>query len=117
MNSVDLAFMPALEQARLIRSKDISPLELTELYLRRIEQLNPQLGSYVAIAAEQAIADARAKTERLAGDSSELPLFFGVPISIKDLNAVAGLPCAYGVRWLKQRIATEDDGVVTRIKQ
>lgn len=117
MNSVDLAFMPALEQARLIRSKDISPLELTELYLRRIEQLNPQLGSYVAIAAEQAIADARAKTERLAGDSSELPLFFGVPISIKDLNAVAGLPCAYGVRWLKQRIATQDDGVVTRIKQ
>ncbi|MBW4690336.1 MAG: amidase [Lyngbya sp. HA4199-MV5] len=117
MNSINLAFAPALEQANLVRQREISPLELVELYLHRIEQFNGQLGSYVTVAAEQAIADAKAKTEAIAHSTDDLPPFFGVPISIKDLNAVAGLPCAYGVKLLKKRIATEDDGVVTRIKQ
>ncbi|PZV10057.1 MAG: amidase [Leptolyngbya sp.] len=118
MNSIDLAFTTATEQARLIRCKDISPLDLVEVYLERIERLNPTLGSYVMVAAEQAIADAKAKTELLINTpAAELPAFFGVPISIKDLNPVAGLPCAYGVKILKNRLATEDDGVVTKLKQ
>ncbi|SRR5579883_3119303 len=118
MNLTDLAFAPALEQAKLVRTREVSPLELVELYLNRIERLNGRLGSYVAIAAEQAIADAKVKTETIATtDSNDLPPFFGVSIAIKDLNAVAGLPCSYGVKILKNRIATEDDGVVTRIKQ
>lgn len=118
MNSLDLAFTSALEQAQLIRRKEISPLDLVELYLERIGRLDPQLGSYVYVAAEQAIADARAKTERLTQIApDELPPFFGVPIAIKDLNPVAEMPCAYGVRWLKGRIASTDDGVVQKIKQ
>jgi amidase len=118
MGLVDLAFTPALEQARLIRSKEISPLELTELYLGRIQALDVQLGSYVTIAPERAIADAKAKTEQLTHSAvEELPPFWGVPISIKDLNPVAGMPCAYGSRWLKNRMAQTDDGVVTKIKQ
>jgi amidase len=118
MNSIDLAFTTALEQARLIRSKEISPLDLVEVYLERIQRLNPTLGSYVIVAAEQAIADAKAKTELLMHTPpAELPAFFGVPVSVKDLNPVAGLPCAYGVKILKNRIATEDDGVVTKLKQ
>ena len=117
MDWTDLAFAPALEQARLIRQRDISPLELVEHYLQRIEQLNGRLGSYFTVAAEQAIAKAKAQTEAIGNSTDDLPPFFGVPISIKDLNAVAGLPCSYGVKILKQRLATEDDGVVTRIKQ
>uniref|UniRef100_A0A832H303 Amidase n=1 Tax=Oscillatoriales cyanobacterium SpSt-402 TaxID=2282168 RepID=A0A832H303_9CYAN len=117
MNSVDLAFTPALEQARMIRCKEISPLELAEVYLERIQRLNPQLGSYMFVASEQAIADAKTKTELLAHTPpEELPPFFGVPISIKDLNMVAGMPCTFGVRWLKKQIAQIDDGVVKHIK-
>jgi len=118
VNSIDLAFTSAVEQAQLIRRKEISPLELVQLYLDRIERLDSQLGSYVFVATEQAIADAEAKTELLAKtDPDDLPPFFGVPISIKDLNPVAEMPCAFGVRWLKQRIAKDDDGVVKQIKQ
>ncbi|HEY9907757.1 MAG TPA: amidase [Thermosynechococcaceae cyanobacterium] len=122
MNSIDLAFTPALELARLIRSGEISPLELTELYLKRIAALDGQLGSFVVVAAEQAIADARLRTEQLTKteqltQSEPLPPFFGVPIAIKDLNSVAGLPCAYGVKLLKNRLATEDEGVVQRLRQ
>ncbi|WP_017652662.1 amidase [Fortiea contorta] len=115
MNETDLAFTPALELAQLIRRREVSPLELVEIYLERIEQLNPQLGSYFTVTAELAIADAKAKTEVLT-NTSELPPFFGVPISIKDLNSVAGIPCTYGNAALLNNIPDYDDGVVSRIK-
>ncbi|NEQ32304.1 MAG: amidase, partial [Leptolyngbya sp. SIO4C5] len=51
MNLTDLAFQPALQQAQLIRSGEVSPLALAELYLDRIEALNPQLGSYFTVMA------------------------------------------------------------------
>jgi amidase len=119
MNKGDLAFTPALEQAQLIHSKQVSPLELVELYLERIDRLDSQLGSYFTVTADMAIADAKAKTEQLAvtGNPSELPPFFGVPISIKDLNPVAGVPCTYGTAALRHQLATHDDAAVTRIKQ
>lgn len=119
MNPIDLAFTPALEQAQLIRQREVSPLELVELYLERIQRLDSQLGSYFTVAAEQAIAEAKAKTEQLAqiNDTSELPPFFGVPIAIKDLNAVEGIRCTYGTPVLMDKIATYSDGVVMRIKQ
>ncbi|HIK05089.1 MAG TPA: amidase [Trichormus sp. M33_DOE_039] len=116
MNETDLAFTPALELAKLIRRREVSPLELVEIYLSRIQLLNPQLGSYFTVAADLAIADATAKTE-LITQTSELPPFFGVPISIKDLNPVAGIPCTYGNPALLNNIPEFDDGVVTRIKQ
>ncbi len=117
MNSVDLAFTSALEQARLVRDREVSPLELVELYLQRIEQLDGQLGSYATVGAELAIADAKLKTEQLCHmDPAALPPFFGVPISIKDLNAVAGLPCMVGLKVLKGRIVSQDDALVQRIR-
>ncbi|KAF3889639.1 MULTISPECIES: amidase [Nostocales] len=115
MNQVDLAFTPALEQAQLVRRREVSPLDLVQVYLERIQQFNPQLGSYFTVLAEQAIADAKAKTEILAS-ASELPPFFGVPISIKDLNPLAGVPCTFGNPALLNNIPNYDDGVVTRIK-
>ncbi|MFH7028423.1 MAG: amidase [Heteroscytonema crispum UTEX LB 1556] len=116
MNEIDLAFTPALELAELIRRREVSPLELVEIYLKRIQHLNPQLGSYFTVTAEQAIADAKTKTEILT-TTSELPPFFGVPISIKDLNPVAGVPCTFGSPALLNNIADYDCGVVTGIKQ
>lgn len=73
----DLAFLPALEQARLIRDRAISPLELTELYLDRIDRYNSQLNCFYYVAVESAIADARQKTELLARSSNndDLPPF------------------------------------------
>ncbi|MGB6296085.1 MAG: amidase [Rivularia sp. (in: cyanobacteria)] len=116
MNPVDLAFAPALKQSELIRRKEVSPLELVELYLERIQQYNSNLGSYFTVTAEQAIDDARSKTEMLA-QTQDLPLFFGVPISIKDLNPVAGVPCSYGNAALLGNVPDYDDGVVAKIKQ
>jgi amidase len=119
MTQIDLAFTPAVEQAKLIRSKTVSPLELVELYLERIDRLDNTLGSYFTVTADRAIADATAKTEQLAHtpNPDDLPPFFGVPISIKDLSAVKDVPWSLGVAALRQQIAEFDTGVVSRIKQ
>ena len=45
----ELAFLPATEQARLVRDREVTPLELVELYLERIELLDPELGAYVTV--------------------------------------------------------------------
>ena len=118
MNQVDLAFTSAIGQAQLSRCKEVSPLELVELYLERIQRLDPQINSYFTVIAEQALATAKAQTEQLAtATSADLPPFFGVPISIKDLTPVAGVPCSYGNRALLGQVATHDSGVVTKIRQ
>ena len=56
----DLAFTPALDQAALVRAGDVSALELVELYLERIERLDPQLNAYVTVDADGAHAAAQA---------------------------------------------------------
>ncbi|MEM7591681.1 MAG: amidase [Cyanobacteria bacterium P01_A01_bin.83] len=118
-NHSQLAFTSSLEQARLIKESQITPLELTELYLTRIEQYDVQVGSFFHVATDSAIADAQQKTSQLkqTSDSDSLPPFFGVPIAIKDLKSVANMPLSYGVAALKDQIAEFDEEIVTKIKQ
>ncbi|MEB3227666.1 MAG: amidase family protein, partial [Synechocystis sp.] len=105
--------------AQLIRKGAISPLEITEYFLDRLAQQDHIVGSFCHVARETAIATAKAQTEQLSksGDTDNLPPFFGVPIGIKDLNTVAGMPVSYGVAALKENIADRDDGIVTKLKQ
>jgi amidase len=118
MNPTDLAFTPAVEQAQLIRQGELSPLDLTRLYLERIQTQNPKLGSFVTVLADQALDQAAAQTEQLTQfDRSELPPFFGVPIAIKDLTAVQGVRCTYGSAAMTNYVSSYDDGVVSRLKQ
>ena len=63
MNDGDLAFTSAIDQARLVRTREVSPVELVECYLRRIEALNPLLNAYLTVAGEQALEAARRAAE------------------------------------------------------
>lgn len=106
MNPTDLAFSSALDQAALIRSGEISPLELTQVYLDRIARHNDRLGAYITVAEERAIKTAKQQNEQWSQcDRAGLPPFFGVPMPIKDLAPVAGLPCMRGLAALRDRIA------------
>ena len=118
-NPTDLAFTSALEQARLIKQRLVTPLELTKLYLSRIEKYDSQLGCFYHVAKQSAIAEATQKTEQLSQtvDTQYLPPFFGVPIAIKDLKSVVDMPITYGIAALKDQIAKYDEGVVTKIRQ
>ena len=115
----ELALQTALDLAQSIRKRELSPLEVTEYFLDRIVQQDQIVGSFCHLASETAIATAKAQTEQLSkiSDPSNLPPFFGIPIGIKDLNTVAGMPVSYGVAALKDHIAERDDGVVTKLKQ
>ena len=118
MTADDIAFASATEQAELVRRAQISPVELVDEYLRRIEAVNPIINAYLTVAAEPAREAARRAADRLAGGGREpLPPFHGVPISIKDLAATAGIRTTYGCSAWSARVPDADDEVVARIRR
>jgi len=111
--SDDLAFAPISRQAELVRGGEVSPRELVDLYLERIERLNPRLNAFRAVYAERARAEAeQAQARRRAGD--ERPLL-GVPIAIKDNVDVAGDVTTHGTGAYGEP-AREDAEVVRRAR-
>jgi amidase len=113
----DLAFTSAIEQAELIRRGKVSPVELVKIYLERIEKLNPALLAYVTVAPEQALEAARRAEKALAKEAADLPPFLGVPISIKDLDHVAGMRTTFSSKVFADYMATEDAAYVRRIRE
>ena len=99
----DLAFAPATEQARLVREREVSPVELVELYLERIERLDPELGAVVTVCADAALADARAKADEPAGAP-----FHGVPIALKDLDATQGIRTTFSCAAFAENVPAFD---------
>jgi len=93
VDAADLAFAGLARQAELVRDGDVSARELTELYLERIERLDPLLNAYRVVLAEEALAAADA-ADRRRGD--EAPPLNGVPLAIKDDTDVAGQVTARG---------------------
>ncbi len=120
MESQDtLVFKSAYELGKLVHKKEISPLELTELYLQRIADIDKKIGSFAYVAGEMALKDAHIKTEILGNtkDTKEFSPFFGIPTAIKDLYNVKGMPTGYGNSFIKNQIADYDNGFVTKIKE
>ena len=109
-----LAFAPIAELATLIRRGELSPLELTELYLRRIEQYDPALNAYLAVTAERARAQARAAEAQISSGTYLGPLH-GIPLAFKDLVDVAGLPTTGGSTLLRDNIAAADATIARRL--
>ncbi|MGH2949980.1 MAG: amidase [Solirubrobacteraceae bacterium] len=94
MDATDLAFAGAARQAELIRDREVSSRELVELYLDRIQRLDPQLNAYRVTFAERALAEA-GQADGRAGAGDTRPLL-GVPIAIKDDCDVAGEATTFG---------------------
>lgn len=111
----DLAFAPAMTLRDMIVKKQASPVELTRLYLDRIERLNPTLNAYLTVDAEGALDAARA-AEKAVTDGGELGPLHGVPISIKDLQITKGLRTTGGSAIFKDRVPKEDSIAVERIR-
>ena len=112
----NLAFAPATEIRDLIREKKVSVPELTELFYRRIEKLNPELRSYLALCPDQAMEQAQAAQDAVQRGADLGPLH-GVPISIKDLEMTKGVPTTMGSALFKDRTPDIDSAVVERIRQ
>lgn len=111
-----LAFAPASELRKLIAGKELSPVELTEMYLRRIDRLDSRLDSYLTVAHDQAISAARSAEEEVMRGEDLGPLH-GLPISIKDLEMTKGLRTTSGSLIFEDRVPDEDSVVVERVRQ
>ena len=111
----DLTFLSAVTMAQQIRERKISPVELAEAHLAKIERLNPQLNAFVHVDAERVRREARAAEAAVMGGASLGPLH-GVPISIKSSLDVAGLRCESGTRLRAGNVATEDAPLVARLR-
>jgi Asp-tRNA(Asn)/Glu-tRNA(Gln) amidotransferase A subunit family amidase len=103
------------EIAQAIRSKKISPVEIVELHLRRIEALQPKLNAFVHLDPEGAREQARA-AENLVLRGAQLGPLHGVPLTIKCCIDVAGWPCPAGSLLRKTYVANLDAPLVSRWK-
>ncbi len=113
--NAELAFMSAVDLGRAIRAKEVSAVEATENFYQRIEQLDSQLNSYLALCQDQAMADALAADEAVARGDGLGPLH-GIPISIKDLEMTKGIPTTLGSAVFAGRVPDIDSIVVERVK-
>jgi len=112
----DLTFLPAVIMAKLIREKKISPVELADAHLAKIERMNPKLNAFVHVDAERVRREARAAEAAVIAGKKLGPLH-GVPISIKSSLDVAGMRCESGTRLRAGHIATQNATLVARLRQ
>ena len=111
----DLTFAPATQHRRLIAERQISPVELTRLYLERIERLDSRFNSYLTLTADEAISAASA-AEKALTRCEKLPALHGIPISVKDLELTKGVRTTSGSLIYKDRVPNEDSVIVERIR-
>jgi amidase len=106
----------ATDAARMLRRKEISSRELTEMLLARIDSVNPALNAVVALRPEAALQEAAAADEATARSDAAGPLH-GVPMTIKDSLNVAGLHTTWGNPAFKDFVADWDATVVQRLRR
>jgi len=108
-------YKPAWELASLIAKKEISPLEVMRETLDRIDRVNPDLNAFVALRPEAALAEAKAKTEKIAAGENIGPLA-GLPLGVKDLEDTAGMVTSHGSIPFRDNMALDDSIQVARLK-
>ena len=116
MKAPELLQKSAVELRRLIGARQLSPLELMDACIDRIETLNPKVNAICATDFDRAREQARAAEDRvMAGD--ELPLLHGLPIGIKDLQDTQGLLTTYGNVGFRHHVPAADNGLVARLRR
>lgn len=116
MQEQDLENLTIAKLAQLIRRKDISPVELTSLFLERIKRLNPAITAYTLLMEDQALSDSRAAEKQILRKRYKGSLH-GIPFSIKDNIAIKGQRTTAGTKVLADWKPDYDATVVSKIKE
>jgi len=111
----EIAFLPAHRLAALIKAKKITSLQLTDIYLARLEKLNPTLLCAVTIMKDSARAEAMQADAEIKAGRYRGPLH-GLPYGVKDLFSTKGVPTTWGAKDFENRIIDEDAEVVVRLR-
>ena len=116
MEKRDIPFMSAAELSGFIAGKEVSPVEATEAYLERIEQLDGKLNSYITVIADDALRSAREAEQAIVQGHYRGPMH-GVPVAVKDQIFTRGVRTTGGSRILADFVPDEDATVVTKLDQ
>jgi aspartyl-tRNA(Asn)/glutamyl-tRNA(Gln) amidotransferase subunit A len=114
VDATQLCELPATELARLVRQREVSPVEVVDAALERVDHLDPHLHAFVELTADRARRRARELADAVAHGEDVGPLA-GVPVAVKDLIATAGIPTRSGSPAYRDFVPDEDDVVVERI--
>ncbi len=104
------------EIASRIQRRDLSPVEVVQASLQRIERVNPSINAFIEVCAEEALASARAAEDRLMEGGDPLPPLLGVPLSLKDCFDLAGHATRTGSLLRENEIAQNDSWAAARFK-
>ena len=113
--AADLAWLSLHDASMMVRRKALSPVELTQACLARIERLNPVLNAFITVTADQALQQARNTEAEIRKGRWRGPLH-GVPIALKDLFDTAGVRTTAASGVFKDRVPSEDAEVVRRLR-
>jgi aspartyl-tRNA(Asn)/glutamyl-tRNA(Gln) amidotransferase subunit A len=111
----EIADKPISELSKLIETRKLSPLELTEAYLERIERFNDQINGFVLVCKDEALSEARLAQEEIAAGRYKGPLH-GIPIAHKDIYCTAGIRTTCCSEVLKDYVPSHDATVVSQWK-
>src|SRR5213079_2826624 len=116
MPGTSLIGLSLAEAADLIRRRQISPVELTEAVLARIDALQPSINAFTTLAPrEETLAAARAAEREIAAGSYR-GVLHGIPVSVKDLIDTAGLRTTYGSGMFRDHVPAKDGAVPERLR-
>lgn len=116
MTGADFTRLGIANVVGLIRAGQLSPVELVQSCLDRIESLNPSLNVYLTVMADEALAAAKAAEQAVTTGGALGPLH-GVPVALKDNCEVAGVRLTGGTPFLRDNVATADAKIVSRLRQ
>ena len=114
MNETDLCYLSAIELRTLYQKREMSPVEVTQAVLNRIERLNPGLNAFITVTPERALKQARAAEGAFRQSGSQAPLA-GIPGSLKDLTATKGIRTTRGSLLYKDWVPDYDAPVAERL--
>lgn len=114
MANVELCCQPISEQARLIAQRDISPVDLTNAYLDRIESANAALNCFITVTADRARQEAKIAEAEIARHGPRGPLH-GIPLAHKDIAVTKGITTTCGSKVLENYVPDYDATVIVRL--
>ena len=107
----DVAFAGVARQAEMVRAGDVTPTELVDTYLERIERLDPELNAYRVVLGDRAREDAKRVEERLASGEGHAMALAGVPIAVKDSENLEGEVTTWGTNGFTEPAAADGEMV------
>src|SRR5580692_1609820 len=116
MAGEELFYLPVTDLARRIETKQVSPVELTQLYLKRSEKFGERLNAYARLTPEIALAQAQAAEKDIRRGHYRGPLH-GIPYAAKDLLAVKGVPTTWGAKPCANQVLDYDATVIEHLNR